>query len=115
MMNMQPWVREFPGAVTVCDARGIILEMNERAIRIFRDQGGAELIGRNVLDCHPEPARTKLQEMMVNGETNVYTVEKNGARKFIYQAPWYSDGQFAGIVELVLETPVTIPHFVRQG
>jgi transcriptional regulator with PAS, ATPase and Fis domain len=114
-MERQRWTQGFPGAVTVCDAQGIILEMNDQSIRMFREQGGANLIGRNLLDCHPAPARAKLQEMLKSQATNVYTVEKNGARKFIYQAPWYADGQFGGIVELVLEIPGTIPHFVRQG
>lgn len=112
-MEMERWVREFSGAVTVCDAQGTIVEMNDRAILLFDKYGGAALIGRNVLDCHPEPARTKLQQMLVDQKPNVYTVAKNGTHKLICQAPWYSDGQFGGIVELVFETPAAIPHFVR--
>jgi hypothetical protein len=46
------WLEEFPGAITVCDARGIILG-------------------------------------------------------------WYANGIFAGLVELSLELPETLPHFVR--
>jgi len=86
-MNMQRWVREFTGAVTVCDAQGTIVEMNNRAVQMFAQFGGEALIGRNVLDCHPEPARTKLQQMLVDQEPNVYTIAKNGTHKFIYQAP----------------------------
>lgn len=113
-MDMHRWVQEFPGSVTVCDAKGIIVEMNDRAVRMFQELGGAELIGRNLLDCHPEPARTKLAQMLESHATNVYTIEKNGVRKFLYQSPWYSEGKFAGIVELVLDVPATIPHFVRK-
>ena len=46
---------------------------------------------------------------------NIYTIEKRGKKKLIYQAPWYADGKYAGFVELALEIPETLPHFVRQG
>ena len=36
-------------------------------------------------------------------------------RKLIYQSPWYRDGAYAGFVELSLEIPAEMPHFVRQG
>jgi transcriptional regulator with PAS, ATPase and Fis domain len=109
------WIEEFPGAITVCDARGIIVEMNEKAARAFQELGGKALIGTNLLDCHPEPSRTKVQQMLTTGERNVYTIEKGGVRKLIYQAPWYKEGAFAGFAELALELPEAMPHFVRQG
>jgi len=107
------WVRAFPGAVTVCDRDGVILEMNARSVAVFADDGGAALLGTNVLDCHPEPARGKLAALLASGKTNVYTVEKRGVKKLIYQAPWYRDGTCAGFVELSLEIPFELPHFVR--
>ena len=114
-MAENAWVREFPGAITVCDRDGIILEMNDRAAQIFASDGGRELIGRNVLDCHPEPARTQLATLLATGASNVYTIEKNGVKKIIYQAPWQQDGRYAGFVELSLEIPFDMPHFVREG
>lgn len=107
------WVREFPGAITVCDAAGIILQMNERAIATFAADGGAALVGRNVLDCHPEPSRTQLAGLLASGQTNAYTIEKNGVRKLIYQSPWYEDGAYRGFVELSLVIPAELPHHVR--
>ena len=73
------------------------------------------MIGTNILDCHPEPARTKLQQMLESGQPNIYTIEKKGKKKLIYQTPWTIDGQYAGFVELGLEIPETMPHFVRKG
>ena len=107
------WVAEFPGSITVCDRAGIILEMNDRAAQTFQGDGGKDLIGKNLMECHPEPSRSKLQGLMETGETNVYTIEKNGVRKMIYQAPWYRDGIRMGIVELSLEIPLALPHFLR--
>ena len=112
-MEPHAWIQEFPGAVTVCDSEGIILAMNTKAAANFRSSGGARLIGTNVLDCHPEPARTKLKELLASGRTNVYTTEKDGIRKLIYQSPWYVDGKVRGLVELALEIPAELPHFVR--
>jgi transcriptional regulator with PAS, ATPase and Fis domain len=114
-MEKHRWIEEFPGAVTVCDTQGIILEMNARARHMFREQGGGDLIGRNLFDCHPEPAQAKLRQLLESREANVYTIEKNGVRRLIHQSPWYADGQLAGLVELVLEVPLTIPHFVRES
>ena len=107
------WIKEFPAAVTVCDPRGIILEMNDLAILAFASDGGATLIGKNVLDCHPEPSRTKLRTMLAEGRTNVYTIEKRGVKKLIYQAPCTIGGKYMGFVELSLEIPFDMPHFVR--
>jgi len=109
------WVKEFEGAVTVCDAAGIMLEMNETAVAAFAKYGGRALLGTNVLDCHPEPSRTKLQKLMESHATNVYTIEKDGRRKLIYQAPWYEEGQYRGLVEIVLPLPEDIPHFNRDA
>jgi transcriptional regulator with PAS, ATPase and Fis domain len=115
-MNSEPhaWVEEFPAVVIVCDTDGTILEINDRAAKAFAKDGGRALIGKNVLDCHPEPARTKLERLMEKRETNIYTIEKNGVKKLIYQAPWYKNGQYAGFVEISLEIPFDLPHFIRD-
>ncbi|MFZ5882056.1 MAG: diguanylate cyclase [Chloroflexota bacterium] len=113
-MDEHIWVKEFPAAVTVCDAEGIILEMNDRAAKTFESDGGYKLVGSNVLDCHPEPARTKTERLLAAREKNVYTIEKNGIKKLIYQSPWYKEGVYAGFVELSLEIPFELPHFIRS-
>jgi transcriptional regulator with PAS, ATPase and Fis domain len=107
------WSKEFPGAITVCDRKGKILFMNDRAVRTFDRDGGEKLIGSNVLDCHPGPARRKLEGLLATGSTNVYTIEKEGVRKLIYQAPWYEKGALKGLVELSLEIPEKMPHRKR--
>ena len=113
-MSEHSWVNEFPGAIIVCDANGIIVEMNDRAARNYEKDGGRALIGKNLLDCHPEPARTKTRTLLETQQKNVYTIEKKGVKKLIYQSPWYRAGQFAGLVELSLEIPSELPHFVRK-
>ncbi len=113
-MGMNDWVKEFPGAVTVCDTDGRIVAMNDRSIEAFAADGGAKLIGTDVLACHPEPSRSKLKKMMDERRANVYTIQKKGAKKLIYQAPWFKDGVYAGFIELSLEIPSDMPHFNRD-
>ncbi len=115
LQNLEPWLRELPLSITVCDTAGTILYMNDRAGVSFAAQGGLARVGTNVLDCHPEPARTKLRTILEKREQNVYTVEKKGARRLIFQAPWYRDGQYAGFFELILPLPEDLPHFVRPA
>ena len=111
---MHEWIKEFPAAVTVCDLNGIILEMNDKAAKTFESDGGYGLVGLNMLDCHPEPARTKTERLLAARKKNVYTIEKKGVKKMIYQSPWYLDGEYAGFVELSLEIPFELEHFVRN-
>jgi transcriptional regulator with PAS, ATPase and Fis domain len=113
MMSEHDWIKEFPAAVIVCDAEGVILEMNDKAAKTFESDGGYALIGKNMLDCHPGLARTKTEQLLAAKEKNVYTIEKKGVKKLIYQSPWYKDGKYAGFVELSLEIPFELPHFVR--
>ncbi len=112
-MGEGAWVKELKAAITVCDREGVALEMNDRAAETFASDGGRALVGKSILDCHPERARALFEELLRTGGTNVYTIEKNGVKKLIYQAPWFVDGEYRGIVELSLPIPFEVPHFVR--
>ncbi|MEI7527493.1 MAG: PAS domain-containing protein [Elusimicrobiota bacterium] len=111
---MENWKEGVNFAITVCDSDGKITEMNERSAATFAKYGGKALLGQSLLDCHPEPARAKLEKMLAGPYTNAYTIEKNGVKKLIYQTPWLRDGKPAGLVELSLELPSELPHFVRK-
>ncbi len=108
------WLKEINAAVTICDNNGIIVYMNEKSVQVFENDGGKKLIGSNLFGCHPEPALTKLKEMMADGSTNVYTIEKNGNKKIIYQTPWFNENTFGGFVEISFNIPDEIPHFMRK-
>jgi hypothetical protein len=109
----QIWSKSFLAAITVCDIHGIILEMNDKAIDVFQEKGGEKLISTNLLYCHPEPARSQLEDMLRTEKPNYYTIEKQGVKKLIYQTPWYHGGKYAGFVELSLPVPYEIPHFIQ--
>ena len=107
------WVKEFPEAVVVSDAGGIIVEMNDKAVEWFAGRGGKGLLGKSLLDVHHEAAQGKIGRLLETKEANVYTIERDGVRVLIYQSPWFRDGTLAGLVELLLEVPSEIPHHVR--
>lgn len=111
---IENWEKEFNAAITVCDTNGIILEMNDKSAKTFANDGGNELIGKNLFDCHNERSKEILKELMANKKTNVYTIEKNGIKKLVYQSPWYVEGELMGLVEIVTELPFEIPHFIRS-
>lgn len=101
-------------AVTICAKDGTILDMNGKSRKTFLKPGREELIGRNVLDCHPEPARSMLDDMLKNPRTNIYTVEKEGLKKMIVQTPWYDGDEYTGFMELSIVLPESIPNRVRK-
>lgn len=107
------WIKDFPGEILVCDTEGVILEMNALAIRNRESVGGASLVGSNMLNCHSEATRPRITSMLEEARRNIYTIERNGIHKLIYQTPWYSDGQYAGFVEFILDIPAEMPHFIR--
>jgi len=108
------WVEEYPASITVCDKTGIILELNKSAAKSLQAEGGRKLIGSNLIDCHPEPARSKLKHMMKNRQTNVYTVTKHRTRKIVLQTPWYKRNRYSGFVEISLPITGKIPNIVRK-
>lgn len=105
------WAEEMNCAVTVCDADGIILYMNQKARITFASHG--DLIGKNLFPCHSEASREKIRHMLATGESNAYTISKLGQRKMIYQTPWRVDGKIAGMVEISMVIPEDMPHYVR--
>lgn len=107
------WVRELDAEVIVCDAAGILVEMNNAAKASFERGGRDVQIGANVFDYHPEAARARLVELMEKQLPNPYYATKGGKTTFVFQSPWYQDGQFAGFVQVSFPVPDEIPHYVR--
>jgi len=111
---MNIWSEEFEGSITICDRDGVITYMNDASQKQFMKYGGGDLKGTNLLDCHPEPSRSKLVEMLKTPTTNTYTTEKAGIKKIIHQSPLYENGIFSGLIEISFELPQPLPHFIRE-
>lgn len=99
---MCDWVEEFPGMVSVCDADGKILVLNNKIAEYFSSMGGKELIGTNLFDCHGKDSGEEIHQLMANKEANVYIAEENGQQELVIHSPWFTEGEFAGLVEITL-------------
>jgi len=111
---MNIWSDEFEGSITICNLEGIITYMNDSSKKQFMKYGGGDLIGTNLLDCHPEPSRSKLAELLKTPTTNTYSIEKARMKKIIHQSPLYEKGVFCGLIEISFELPQPLPHFIRE-
>ncbi len=111
---MENWSKELPFAITVCDKDGKILELNDKAGKTFAKWGGMDLLGKNLFDCHNPHSVKMIKEMMTDDKTNCYTIEKEGIKKIIYQCPWYENKEVMGMVEISIEIPFEMPHFIRK-
>jgi transcriptional regulator with PAS, ATPase and Fis domain len=114
-MDKQDWFKNFPGAITVTDAAGFILSMNEKSAEMFKTDGGYALLGRNAITCHKEPTQTKVRKIYDTQQPNIYSILKNGKKQLIYQTPYFVEDKFAGVVEICLNLPDQIPHFDRDN
>lgn len=111
--SIPEWAKEMNCAVTVCDATGTVLYMNDKALATFAKHG--DMRGRNLMGCHNPDSVRKIHHMLTTGESNSYTITKGGRRKMIYQTPWRIDGKIAGLVEISMEIPDDMPHYDRDA
>jgi len=86
-MTEQSWVEEFPGSITVCDREGVILEMNARSAETFQEDGGKELIGSNLLNCHPELARRQARKDDGDAAGQCVYHRKEGVKSWFTKRP----------------------------
>ncbi len=105
------WAKGLNCSITVCDGDGVIIYMNDRAVEQYRKRGN--LIGRNLFDCHGERSREIIRGLLETGGSNCYTIEKEGVHKLIFQSAWTVDGKVAGLCEISIITPDSMPHYVR--
>jgi len=107
-MEKNAWVKEIPLAITVVDCNGTILEMNDKAIKSFEEEGGEKLIGKSLFDCHSPNSNEIIKHIIESGEKRVVEIEKSGVKNIDYITPWFKDGKCAGIVELSFEIPTQV-------
>ena len=102
---LEIWSKEVNFPVTICDKDGIIIAMNDKSIELFKDDGGTDLLGKNLIDCHPEPSKSKLIHMLKHQLSNTYIESHNDHKRFVHETPWYINGDYAGFVEILIDLP----------
>jgi len=81
------WLDGVAVSVVACDTAGVCTYINERACQMFAKDGGRALLGRSLIDCHPEPARSRLLDLLRTPRANSYTVEKAGKKSSSIRRP----------------------------
>lgn len=112
LYELAHWADDVDYAVTIADRHCRIIYMNRRSRDTFC-KNGEDLIGRNLLDCHPEHAQAIIRRLLSEGGSNVYSISKKGLKKLIYQSAWKINGEIAGLVETSMVIPENIKHFDR--
>jgi hypothetical protein len=46
------WIKIFSAAITICNKEGIITYLNDQAAAMFANNGGYDLIGKSLFECH---------------------------------------------------------------
>lgn len=111
-MKVYNWESNADLAVTVCDKEGVVIYQNVKAIKTFEKYG--TIVGKNLKDCHNPNSWSKIEQMLKTGESNTYTIEKNGVKKLIHQTPWSENGVIMGLTEISIELPTKMQHFKRD-
>ena len=113
-MGPVDWLDQIKVIISNCDEKGNTTFMNQRGSEIFAGSGGYHLIGKSMVNCHPEGAvREKFVNLLKSQKFNCYTIERKGKKMLVYQTPLFKDGVFVGYNEMILPIPETMPHFVR--
>ena len=83
-------------SVVLCDLDHTILYMNPAAIRNYAKHGGAQLIGRSLLNCHNPNSNNRIQEVVDWFASN----------------PEHADGTLVGYYEKhEYRNPETMPRY----
>lgn len=112
-MDTDTFFIEVDTAITVCDKDGIIIFMNEKAIKTFEKYGGKELIGKNIFDYHNPNSCEIIDRLLHEDKSNTYTITKAGRKKLIHQTPWHEEGKTMGLIEFSIELPTDMPDHQR--
>lgn len=92
-------------AIVICDLEHTIIYMNAVAVRRYEKWGGAELLGKSLLDCHNEHSREMIIKVVnwfkASPENNlVYTFHNQKENKDVYMVALRDDtGNLIGYYE----------------
>jgi len=106
------WAKELDCSITVCDKDGVIVYMNDKAVKQYEKHG--DLIGKNLFGCHNERSKEIIRRLLSEGGDNIYTIEKDGVHKMIFQGAWKEGGEVAGLCEISMVIPAEMPHYIRK-
>jgi hypothetical protein len=111
-MEIKDFFKGLDVSITVSDAQGNALYMNDKSVEVNGD-----VRGKNMMSCHKESSQKIIRHLIDDKASNTYTIQKGSVKKLIYQTPWYEDDAktvVGGLVEFSIILPDELPHFVRS-
>jgi len=66
------WVKESGVAITVTGKDGRFIEMNDKSVKTFEKEGGLQLIGTNMMDCHNDNSKSILTDYGIEKAQHLY-------------------------------------------
>jgi transcriptional regulator with PAS, ATPase and Fis domain len=109
--TLEVLLRGLKGEIVISDENIDIVYMNDAAIKNHEKRGGADLIGKSLLDCHNADSQRKIKEMyeaFADGDlkTRQIRVERGDIARRSLMMPIMQDGRVKGCVELIVEEPL---------
>ena len=96
-MYFKSIIEQDKASVVICDLQHVIIYMNPAAISRYGKRGGAEVIGRSLLDCHNDKSREMIvkvvdwfRESTEHNQMHTYYNEKED--KDVYMVALRDDG-----------------------
>ena len=104
-------IKEAVGAlqmpVMAADANMMVFYANDSCKALFKNVLGQEdFVGKHLEGCHPPESFKKLEKLyedFKSGAKNLshYTKETPDGKITLVQAPFFKDGEFAGVIEYI--------------
>lgn len=91
-------------SIVICNLEHEIIYMNQVAIDHYEKRGGGELIGKNLLECHNQESKEKIQQVIDwfssdEAHNIVYTFHNDKQNKDVYMVALREEGELIGYYE----------------
>ena len=109
--TLEDLLRGLKSEIVISDENIDIIYMNEAAIQNHEKRGGADLIGKSLLDCHNAESQRQIKEMYAayaEGDLRArqVRVERGNIARRSIMMPIMQDGRVKGCMELIVEEPL---------
>lgn len=91
-------------AVVICNIEHEIIYMNPAAVQSYEKWGGADLVGKSILNCHNPASGERIREVADwfaadEGHNMIYTFHNEKQNKDVYMVALREEGKLIGYYE----------------
>jgi hypothetical protein len=89
------WLDQIGVTISNCDEHGITTFMNRKGSEIFAGSGGYQLIGKSMVECHPEGAVREKFINLLKSQNSIAIPSREKARRCWFTRHLYSGTGFS--------------------